>query len=510
MNNNYDVIVIGSGNAGLSLATTMAQAGKSVALFEKHNIPGGCGTSFCRGRFEFEVALHQLSSMGTNVNPGPLRTLFKEYGILDQIEWVEIDTLFSINLPDGRSVSIPADREKAEKSLSEVFPEEKEGILKYFEICFNFYKEASAFAAKSAQSTGEPSAMKKAIMKMGFPKIYPTLAKYGARSTDEVLAELFKGKEIQLCLSAYWCFMGVPPEKFPFSILAQCTAIYISDKPYYVRGGSQMMSQALTEAIRKAGGEVKFNCGVDKIIVENNVAVGVIDENGVKYTANQVVSNISPTMTYNRLIEKENLPEGVIDYFKNYEVGISALTCFIALDCTPEEIGFKDSFNLTYNSLDANGDFKNAYCLDSKIDPIVSTCYTVDDKDGYPAGTSVLTAGTLKFSEAWEKLTPEEYYDAKYAAANDIVDRLEKFYPGFRSHIEEIEVATPLTHMRYLGHPGGSIYGYEQNLKSSVFFFPQETFIKNLEFASGWVNTCGFGPNYLYGNKVAKKLLSEV
>lgn len=82
----YDAIIIGSGNGGLSAALTLAQAGKKVCVFEKHNIPGGCGTSFRRGRFEFEVALHQLSSMGTEQNPGPLRKLFAEYGILDKIE----------------------------------------------------------------------------------------------------------------------------------------------------------------------------------------------------------------------------------------------------------------------------------------------------------------------------------------------------------------------------------------------------------------------------------------
>ncbi|MEG2116205.1 MAG: NAD(P)/FAD-dependent oxidoreductase [Clostridia bacterium] len=507
---NYDVAVIGAGNGGLAAATTMAMNGKKVIVFEKHNIPGGCGTSFRRGRFEFEVALHQLSSMGTVEKPGPLRKLFEEYGILDKIEWVPIESLFSINLPNGKRVPLPANRKGAEDALIEAFPEEKEGVLKYFETVYKFVEESDEFAAKSAKSTGEPSSLKKAIMKVGFPKIYPTLAKYAVRSTDEVLAEFFKGKEIQLCLSAYWCFMGVPPEKFPFTILAKCSHIYIEDKPYYLRGGSQMISQALTETIRKHGGEVVFNNGVKKIVVKNGVAVGVVDSNDVEYSAKQIISNISPNLTYNKLIDKKDLPNGVIDYFRNYDVGISALTCFIGLDCPPEEVGFKDSFNLTYHSLNANEDFKNAYTLGTEVDPIITTCYTVDDKGGYPEGTSVVTAGTLKYSAPWEKLTPEEYYEAKYAAANTIIDRLEKIYPGFRSHIEEIEVATPLTHMRYLGHPGGSIYGYEQNLKSSVFFFPQQVFIENLDFASGWVNTCGFGPNYMYGDKIAHKLLNEV
>lgn len=232
---------------------------------------------------------------------------------------------------------IPADRKKAEQALIKMFPEEKEGILKYFDICFKFYKEAGDFAAKSAKSTGEPNALKKAIMKVGFPKLYPTLATYGARSTDDVLSEIFKGKEIQLCLSAYWCFMGVPPEKFPFSILAQCTAIYISDKPYYLRGGSQVMSQALMDAIVKTGSEVKLNCGINKIIVENGKAIGAIDQNGEEYRAKVVVSNVSPTVTYNNLIDEDKLPKEVIPYFKNYDVGISALTCLLRLTVLPKK-----------------------------------------------------------------------------------------------------------------------------------------------------------------------------
>ncbi len=507
---NYDVIIIGAGNAGLASGSTLVEHGKKVAIFEKHNIPGGCGTSFRRGRFEFEVALHQLSQMGTPEKPGPLREQFKRYGIEDKIDWIEIESLYKINLPDGRGVALPASREGAEKVLIETFPHEKENILKYYEMVYKFNDEISAFMASSAKSTGEPSALKKGVMKMMFPKMYKTLAKYAVRSTEDVLNEFFKTKEVQLCLSAYWCFMGVAPDKFPFSILARCTHIYTEDRPFYLRGGSQVMSQALADYVSNNGGDVFYNNGVKKIIIENGKAVGVIAEDGEEYRAKQILSNVSPTVTYAGLVGEENTPVEAREYLKPYKPGISALTCFIGLDCPPEEVGFTDSFNLTYNSLDENRDFLNSYELDTSIDPIISTCYTIDDPMVSPLGTSILTAGTLKYSEAWERLSPEQYYEAKYKAANTIIDRLETKYPGLRSHIEEIEVATPLTHMRYLGHPSGAIYGYEQDLKSSVFFFPQDTFIEGLDFASGWVNTCGFGPNYLYGDKVAKKVLENL
>lgn len=53
-----------------------------------------------------------------------------------------------------------------------------------------------------------------------------------------------------------------------------------------------------------------------------------------------------------------------------------------------------------------------------------------------------------------------------------MLQRVEAVFPGARSHIEEIEAATPLTHMRYLGHPNGAIYGFEQYTKDSMFFSP--------------------------------------
>lgn len=131
MENNYDVIVIGGGNGGLASAASFAAAGKSVILFEKHNIPGGCGTSFRRGRFEFEVALHQLSHMGTEERPGELRKLFKKYGILDEIDWIQIKELYRVNFPDGTGISLPTSRVECEKHLSNLFPEEMKEFINF-------------------------------------------------------------------------------------------------------------------------------------------------------------------------------------------------------------------------------------------------------------------------------------------------------------------------------------------------------------------------------------------
>ena len=104
--------------------------------------------------------------MGTEERPGELRKLFKKYGILDEIDWIQIKELYRVNFPDGTGISLPTSRVECEKHLSSLFPEEKEGIYKFYNIVYKFLDEANAFAAKSAASTGEPNAIKKAIMKV--------------------------------------------------------------------------------------------------------------------------------------------------------------------------------------------------------------------------------------------------------------------------------------------------------------------------------------------------------
>ena len=53
----FDAVVIGSGTGGLSAALSLATAGKKILLLEQHNVPGGCATSFVRGRFEFDASI---------------------------------------------------------------------------------------------------------------------------------------------------------------------------------------------------------------------------------------------------------------------------------------------------------------------------------------------------------------------------------------------------------------------------------------------------------------------
>ena len=71
----YDVVVVGAGNAGLIAAISLQKAGKKTLIVEQHNLPGGCASSYVRGRFEIDPSLHELASVGSPANPGAVSGL---------------------------------------------------------------------------------------------------------------------------------------------------------------------------------------------------------------------------------------------------------------------------------------------------------------------------------------------------------------------------------------------------------------------------------------------------
>jgi prolycopene isomerase len=89
-----------------------------------------------------------------------------------------------------------------------------------------------------------------------------------------------------------------------------------------------------------------------------------------------------------------------------------------------------------------------------------------------------------------------------------MLQRIYEIYPEAKSHLEEVEVGTPLTHMRYLGHPLGAIYGYEMLTKDALFFQPgRYSPINGLCFAGGWVGDNGFEPTLRSGIAAAKSII---
>mgnify|MGYP002639697610 FL=1 len=494
----YDAIVIGAGNGGLTASAALAQKGLHVLLLEKHNIPGGCATSFCRGRFEFEVALHQLSGMGTVEKPGPLRMTLGSLGVLNDLEFVEMPDLYNVVMADGFRLALKPDRNQVISSLQGLFPKEKEAINRFFELCYQYaHQMLGAFYFKDPAPSREK---------------YPVLYEYAFKTASEVLDALFRDPLLKAILSVYWGYVGLPPNRLAFPYLAMLFFVYIEFKPFHIKGGSQALSNALVNRFMEHGGTARFQCGAKKIVVEDGVVKGVITDDGELIPARFVVSNASQVSTYTQLMDRDHVEEKALREMRGRSLSPSAFTLFAGFDCDPQDMGITET---TTFFLD-NRHFDDRVLtrmreIDMGDQLMVMSCYDVADPDFSPPGTCQANIVTLKYGEPWLSIPTSRYHETKFRCAEEMLKRVEAIYPEVRVHMEELEVATPLTHMRYLRHPAGAIYGFEQYTKDSMFFQPgRYSPVEGLYFAGGWVGDCGFQPTLEAGLSAAKTIIRKL
>ncbi len=493
----YDVVVIGAGNGGLTASAGLAQKGFNVLLLERHNIPGGCATSFCRGRFEFEVALHQLSGMGTPEKPGPLRMMLDNLGVLDDLEFVEMDDLYHVAMPDGFRLTLKTSKDQVISELQERFPHEKEGIERFFDLVYSYANQMlAAFYFKDP----DPSREK-----------YPVLYSHAFKPAIDVLDKLFSDPLLKAVISVYWGFLGLPPTRLSFAYLAMLFFVFIEFKPFHLKGGSQALSNGLINRFLSSGGTVRFNCGAKKIIVEDGDVKGVITEDGDHIPANHVISNASQVSTYVQLIDPENVPNEALREMRGRTLSPSAFVMFVGFDCEASQLGITDSTTFLMANTDiTDRNLDRMQRLDIDDELMVLSCYDVADPDFSPPGTCQANIVTLKYGDPWLRVPPSDYHRVKYRCGEAMLRRVEDIFPDVRKHIEELEVATPLTHMRYLGHPNGAIYGFEQYTKDSLFFQPGRfSPIGGLYFASGWTGDCGFQSTLEAGLSAANSIIKK-
>ncbi|MCP4752144.1 MAG: NAD(P)/FAD-dependent oxidoreductase, partial [Proteobacteria bacterium] len=275
---------------------------------------------------------------------------------------------------------------------------------------------------------------------------------------------------------------------------------------------SQSLSNALASKFIDCGGTVHYNTKVEKIIVENGAVQGVVTESGDEIATRFVVSNTSRISNYVEHIDREHVPEEIETELRGVKPAMSVVSLNIGFDCEPDELGIAESTNfiLSYEDIEDRS-FEKMMETRFHSEYILLSCFDVADPQFSPEGTCQVAIVSGQNTDLWRDIPPSQYADSKYQCADLVLKQLERVFPNLRNHVEEIEVATPLTYMRYLGHQGGSFYGFEQNIKDSIYLQPsRRSPIKGLFHAGAWVTTGGFQPTLESGTSVAKEILEEI
>ena len=503
----YEFVVVGAGNAGLSAALQLALAGKKTLLIEQHNLPGGCATSFKRGRFEIEPSLHELCGIETDDNPGSIRKIFNEYGI--DVEWFKVDDCFRVvsKYSDGTDmdVTLPSGRENFSAAMEKYVPGSTQRMNDFFNLCDEMQEAVGYFSNNNSYK------LSTLIFKYG------NALRTGAYPTSRVFKSLKLPQKCQDILSTYWSYLGVDLDHLEFLHYAMMVSSYIYEGAYIPAHTSHEISVKLIERFRELGGEVWMNCRAEEFIFNGKTVCGVRTNLGV-IDCNYVLANINPDIIYGKMLPPHMVPEyeKKKSTARNKQYGGRMLTAYFCLNKSPEEIGIKDYCIFLPEHSDSVKEYENIMKGYDHNNYSIFLCYNVANPDFSPEGTCVCSFTTFGTPSEWNNITKDEYYSLKNKYAEKFLNSLkEKTGIDIKPYIEEMSVASPLTFARYLNTPEGSVYGYEtrdwDSLMARMMMIDDDYPIKHLRpIGASGPRGDGYSSTYICGQMMAGLALNEV
>ena len=503
MTKEYDVIVIGAGNGGLMSAVTTSKQGLKTLLIEKHNLPGGCATSFRRGRFEFEPSLHELAGYGSKDNPGAVRQIYDSLGI--NIEMLKVDDAYRyiVTGKDGFDVTMPTGIAHFINQMEEEVPGSRISMGKFFSLAQDVMNATDYMASVNGKIDPKLMASK-----------HSNFMKISNQSLQDVLDLIEMPKKAQEILCAYWCYMGMPPKDFEFVYYALMVTGYIALSAYVPKMRSHDMSSSIEKKIFDFGGEIWYNTEVTEILVKENKAYGVkIGEKEIY--SKEVIANINPHTVFSNMISEKEIPIFEVKKANARKFGAKGLCVYLGLDKSPEELGIKDYSVFIANNPSPEEQFEDMHSIEKNSFQIMN-CLNIVNPTCSPKGTSILWATTLYYGDTWEDVKIEDYYKKKNEVAKRIIENYEKA-TGIKisDSIEEIEIAAPPTFARYINSPSGTIYGYYgevwDGMLSRTMTVNSEETIKNLHLCGGHGERLdGYSSTYFTGIRAANTAIKEI
>src|SRR5262249_30013627 len=111
----------------------------------------------------------------------------------------------------------------------------------------------------------------------------------------------------------------------------------------YVRGGMGGISQALAQSARAHGAEIRVNAPVERILVKDGRASGVVIKGGEEIAASRVASNADCHVTFEKLMDPAQLPDSFHTALARIDYNSPSLKINVALDRLPNFLALPGS-----------------------------------------------------------------------------------------------------------------------------------------------------------------------
>ncbi len=246
----------------------------------------------------------------------------------------------------------------------------------------------------------------------------------------------------------------------------------------FARGGMGAISESLASSFRASGGTVRTGASVDKVLVENGRATGVVLDGGEEIRGRLVVSNLDVKRTFLKLLEEPQLPADFVKKVKNFKIRGSSGKVNIALDGLPDfpalppsapflrgDMHFTDSVERMEGAYD---DWKaGRWSADPFLDMMIPT--TIDPTMA-PPGKHFMSC-FVQYCPP--KVEGHDWTDAERDGfAKTVVDQIAEYSPNFKDLILHMEVRTPREIERETGLTEGNIFQGELTFDQLLFNRP--------------------------------------
>ena len=488
---NKNVIVIGAGLGGLSVAVRLAARGFKVTILEKNGSVGGKVNFVEASGYKFDTGASLLTMRHV------LDELFEFAGrrAEDYLDIEACEPICRYFWADKTVFDASADLEKTAREIEKISPADAANFQTYLRDARRKFEIAGrTFLAHSLND----------LPKLLRPKYLKDLLAISSLNTlDAHNKKYFASAKMRQLFNRFATYNGSSPYKTP-ATFALVPFVEFGLGAWYARGGIYRIPLAFAKLARELNVEIETSCAVEKILIENKKAVGVRLQTGETRRADTVVTNADAIETYRNLIderERKSFPDKKLDKIEPSSSG------FVLL------LGARKKFDrLAHHNIFFSDDYRaefDALFKDLKLaqNPTIYVCATSrTDRSQAPDGCEnlfvLVNAPYTNAKIDWER--------EKQSYRNLIIKKLESFgLDDLEKSIEFEKIITPADFEKKYNANRGSIYGVSSNGVFAAFLRPPNRArdIGNLYFTGGATHPGGGIPLVLLSGKFAADLI---
>jgi phytoene dehydrogenase-like protein len=390
---------------------------------------------------------------------------------IDRLKLVPLNEMVTIQTERGDRLPIPTNIELLEKDLTARFPRDKKAIRRFAADLRSLSKFRMPVPGGSAMENFATLVHDLPRFPLFRRLAHMSCKEYGKSFSDPVLRSFFGDGEmgnlvaIALFFSIAWMNSG---------------------DASYVVGGSQAIIRQIEEKLTSLGGHVRFNAKVERILLENDRAIGVELSDGERILADWVISAADGYATLYKLLGGKYKNKALDKLYAKPNLFPSYLqvSLGVGMDLSAQP-------GLLTRILDSP----------LYLDPItelnqVSFRFFHFDPTFAPPGKTAVTCFLPTWNhEYWTSLRQKDdaaYRAEKQRVASEVIAILERTVVGIHDAIEIVDVATPATVIRYTGNWHGTMEGWFMSPGQKFSSLPNTlSGLRNFVMAGQWISPGG-------------------